>query len=177
MKCIRLEYDQKLYKEKLEEHLEIKKKITKFHTIYSAFGILAAAITPLLVVFVHTIISGVKSFDETWFLIGIWFTIPLSFLMLIIYDFYILPAQEKPIEEDDFVFNIQSFAEIKDNAKFAVTESGEWLIWTKLDGEIQGWICLKELLDDFNVKNNIPEKWDTMTIQINADAKAIAIFS
>lgn len=97
--------------------------------------------------------------------------------MLIIYDFYILPTQEKPIEEDDFVFNIQSFAEIKENAKFAITESGEWLIWTKLDGEIQGWICLKELLDDFNVKNNIPEKWDTMTIQINADAKAIAIFS
>lgn len=177
MKCIRLEYDQKLYKEKLEEHLEIRKKITKFHTIYSAFGILAAAITPLLTAFAHTIISGTKSFDETWFLFGIWFTFFLSFLMLFIYDFCILPAQEKPIEEDDFVFNIQSFAKIKDNAKFAVTEGGEWLIWAKLDGETQIWIYLKELLDDFNVKNNIPEKWDTMTIQINADAKAIAIFS
>lgn len=60
MKFIQLEYDQKLYKEKLEEHLETRKKITKFHTIYSSFGILAAAITPLLVVFVHTIISGVN---------------------------------------------------------------------------------------------------------------------
>lgn len=140
MKFIQLEYDQKMYKEKLEEHLEIRKIITKFHTLYSAFGILAAAITPLLVVFAHTIISGTKSFDETWFLIGIWFTIPLSFLMLIIYDFYILPAQEKPIEEDDFVFNIQSFAEIKDNAKFAVTEGRDWLIWKNLMAKRAGYI-------------------------------------
>lgn len=128
MKNIQLEYDQKLCKEKLEKQSEIRKKVAKFFAIYFILGILIIIVTPLLTAFAHTIISGVKSFDETWFLIGIWFTIPLSFLMLIIYDFYILPAQEKPIEEDDFVFNIQSFAEIKDNAKFAVTEGGDWLI-------------------------------------------------
>lgn len=157
MKNIQLEYDQKSYNEKLEEHSEIRKKITKFHIIYSILGILAIIVTPLLVTFVHTIISGAKSFDGTWLLIGIWFTIPISFLMLIIYDFCILSAQEKPIEEDDFVFNIQSFAEIKDNAKFATTEDGDWLIWIKFKGE-EGFIFLKELLDDFEIENNIPEK-------------------
>lgn len=174
MKDIQLEYDKNLYKEKLEKHLEIRKKITKFHTIYSILGILTIMITPLLTVFVHVIISGVKNFDGAWLLIGLWFTIPLSFLMLIIYDFYILPAQEKPIEEDDFVFNIQSFIKIKDNAKFAVTEGGDWLIWIKSE---EGYIFLKELLDDFKIENNIPEKWDTMTIQINTDAKTKVIFS
>lgn len=176
MKNIQLEYDPKLYKEKLEEHSEIRKKIANFRIIYSVLGILLIIVTPLLVAFVHTIVSGAKNFDGTWLLVGIYFTIPIAFLMLIIYDFYILPAQEKPIEEDDFVFNIQSFTEIKDNTKFAVTESGEWLIWIKFKGE-EGWIFLKELLDDFEIENNIPENWDTMTIYVNTNSKAIAIFS
>lgn len=96
--------------------------------------------------------------------------------MQIIYVFCILPAQEKLIEEDDFVFDIQLFTEIKDNTKFAVTEDGDWLIWIKFKGE-EGWIFLKELLDYFEIGNNIPEKWDTMTIQVNTDAKTTAIFS
>lgn len=177
MKCIRLEYDQKLYKEKLEKQSEIRKKAVKFFAIYFILAVLIIIVTPLLVAFAHTIISGAKSFDEDWLLIGFWLiAFPLFFLMLIIYAFCILPAQEKLIEEDDFVFDIQLFAEIKDNAKFAVTEGGDWLIWIKFKGE-EDWIFLKELLDYFEIENNIPEKWNTMTIQINTNAKSTAIFS
>lgn len=177
MKNIQLEYDQKLCKEKLEKQSEIRKKVAKFFAIYFILGILIIIVTPLLTAFAHAIISGVKSVDETWFLIGFWFiAFPLFFLMQIIYVFCILPAQEKLIEKDDFVFDIQLFTEIKDNTKFAVTEDGDWLIWIKFKGE-EGWIFLKELLDYFEIGNNIPEKWDTMTIQVNTDAKTTAIFS
>lgn len=88
MKNIQLEYDQKLCKEKLEKQSEIRKKVAKFFAIYFILGILIIIVTPLLTAFAHAIISGVKSVDETWFLIGFWFiAFPLFFLMLIIYVF------------------------------------------------------------------------------------------
>lgn len=169
MKSIQLNYDTKLYKEKSENQTKKQNHISKWDNIFTICCFLMLIWIPFLGL-------NPNLFKSQAILFGMFIGIPILFIVLLFfYIFYIRPKCNM-IKIDPYVYFIQSLEEINTEAKFALTEDGDWLIWTKLDGEAE-WVSLKELFDDFGIENDIPKEWNTLTIDIDETAKMFVKFS
>lgn len=169
MKSIKLNYDTKLYKEKSGNQTKKQKHIFKWDNIFiiCCFSML-----------IWTMFLGLKPnlFKSQAISFGMFIGIPILFIVLLaFYIFYIRPKCNM-IKIDPYVYFIQSLEEINTEAKFALTEDGDWLIWAKLDEDAE-WISLNELFDDFGIESDIPKEWSTLTIDIDETAKIFANFS
>lgn len=176
MKYIRLEYDKKLCKEKLEKNKKSARQrfLQKICIVICGTGVYFLLLSAILFtyVFIGKFAKNTIFFDAMFVLSA---TIMIFNKDSIIFKIERL-SERKKIEDRNLIY-ISEIENIRKNAQFARTEYGEWLIYTQIDNE-EKWMPLKKIFDYYRIYyDDIPDEWNSLTLKFYNDARGTAYFS